>query len=91
MDDTDNFFQTQQKIEDKTNLIALTSQISVNLGVTIIILLLFNWLRPKFTEIYAPKTIQTKDEQVFLLIFELAISLILFLSVFFSVCQNLIN
>ncbi|OBZ89138.1 hypothetical protein A0J61_02802 [Choanephora cucurbitarum] len=62
MDDTDNFFQTQQKIEDKTNLIALTSQISVNLGVTIIILLLFNWLRPKFTEIYAPKTIQTKDD-----------------------------
>lgn len=54
-ENADSYFKQQQRMEDLVTLKAMIIQISINFGIAVIVLVLFCWLRPRHSEIYAPK------------------------------------
>ena len=63
-ENADNYFRRQQRQEDLVTLNAMIIQISINLGIALVVLILFSWLRPRHTFLYAPKEKLSKSEYV---------------------------
>ncbi|GAN09248.1 conserved hypothetical protein [Mucor ambiguus] len=62
MNDIDNSFGEQQKLEDAVNFKAMIIQLCINLFFAVSVLILFSWLRPRHAFIYAPKTKLSKSD-----------------------------